>query len=358
MKLKEALLSFKGVIDNEYLDRYVELVNSPFSFEDQDYTEEHHVIPVSFYQGKRNTELSYHMYKRTVAEADPHNSLVRLSFKNHCLAHWLLCQCTMEKLKHSMCIAFLKMTSFKVKLTDQLPATDLVRLQQSRNELMEADAFYWKPHEDQWLRENRTNYTLKECAEFLHKPYGVIATRCHKLGLTKKQPTRAPWTEDEITYLKANYPNTPITELTKVLSNRTPDAIGIKARSLGLTKELKGIGITGTGYKLKSQIENQKQWLIDNYITVYNIPTCRSMLGLSRSRLCTIVRDLGIHTRSRKPSINIKCLETSEVFNSKEFAVKITGISTFLINKSITTGCCVSSTTNTKYTDVHFQELA
>ena len=357
MKLKEALLSFDGVIDNEYLDQYVELVNSTFSFEDQDYSEEHHVIPVSFYYSKRNSELSYHMHKRTVAEADPHNALVRLSFKNHCLAHWLLCQCTVEKLKHSMCIAFLKMTSFKVKLTDQLPATDLARLQQLRNELMEADTFYWKPREDQWLYENRANYTLKECAELLHKPYGVVATRCHKLGLTKKQPIRIAWTEDELTYLIANYANTPSAELAEVLSNRTPDAICIKARSLGLTKELKGIGLAGTGYKSKSQIETQKQWLINNYITVYDIPTCRSILGLSRSRLCTIVRDLGIHTRSRKPSINIKCLETDEVFNSKELTAKITGISTFLINKSITTGCCVSSAINTKYIDVHFQEL-
>ena len=357
MNLKEALLSFDGVIDNEYLDRYIELVSNTFSFEEQDYTEEHHIIPVSFYNSKRNSNLSYHMHKRTIAEADPCNSLVKLSFKNHCLAHWLLCWCTNEKLKHSMCIAFLKMTGFKVKLTNQLSDTDFAHLQLVRNELMETDPFYWKPNEDQWLIKNRANYTLKECAEFLHKPYGVVATRCHKLGLTKKQAIRVLWTDDEIAYLKANYAATPIIELVKVLSNRTPVAIGIKARSLGLIKELKGIGITGTGYKPKSHIENQKQWLIDNYIVVYDIPTCRSILGLSRSRLCTIARELGINTRSRKISSTIKCLETKEIFNSKELAARNTGISRFLINKAISTGCRVSSMSNSKYIDVHFQEL-
>ena len=79
MNLKEALLSFDGVVDNEYLDQYVELVNSTISFSSTDYTEKHHVIPVSFYKDKKDPNVSYHVHKRDVAEADSRNFITYLS---------------------------------------------------------------------------------------------------------------------------------------------------------------------------------------------------------------------------------------------------------------------------------------
>jgi hypothetical protein len=357
MNLKEALLSFDGVIDNEYLDRYVELVSDTISFPNATYTEAHHIIPVSFYYKERDASISYHMHKRTVAEADTRNRLVQLAFKDHCLAHWLLCWCTTDTLGHAMRVAFLHMTGFKLKLTDTLTEEELNYLQHLRNELMETDPFYWTPEEDYWLINNRASYSLKECAEILHKTFGAVATRCNKLGLTQKQSDQIPWTTEETNYLIANYSSTPITDLAKSLPNRTRAAIQIKAQSLKLQKEIKGIGNVGNGYKHKNQIEEQKQWLLDNYIINYSIPECRSILGLSRSRLCTLARELGINTRSKKPSTKLTCSETGETFGSIQEAMEVLGISRFLITKAINTGVSISSSSNLRYTNVHLKEL-
>ena len=298
MNLKEALLSFDGVIDNEYLDQYVNLVNNTFSFSDQNYFEKHHVIPVSFYYKQRDPTMSYSQHRYNIVNADTRNYLVRLPFKQHCLAHWLLCKCTEGKLSYSTRAAFLKMTGVKIKATT-LTEEDLDSIQQLRNQVMLDHPFYWSPDETDWLIKNRSKYTRKECATILHKTPMAISHRCNELGITCNTPAHM-WTDEEIDYLAANFSNTPTAELAVVLTNHSKSDINHKAWVLGLKKA--------------------------------NLP-------------------------KNHYSIKVMCLETGEIFCSKSAAQKAAGLCANAMVRALKYGAAVSSSNNEKYHNVHFKEL-
>lgn len=83
MELKRKLLQLNIVEDNEYLDKYCELVESN---KETKYikgkTHKHHIIPKSYYK---------------INNIDMNNSkdnLVNLLFKNHILAHYYLSLCS------------------------------------------------------------------------------------------------------------------------------------------------------------------------------------------------------------------------------------------------------------------------
>lgn len=129
-KLKEALLSFDGVIDNEYLDQYIALVSNSFSFLETDYTESHHVIPASFYKSFRDKDMTEAVFRNKIVDEDPKNSKVELLFKDHCKAHWLLFNCTSGYLKSANALAFINMTGSKTKLQTGLTDIEYDELQQ------------------------------------------------------------------------------------------------------------------------------------------------------------------------------------------------------------------------------------
>ena len=100
--LKSKLLSCKGFIDNEYLDKYVQLVerNRRTSRKGKNINS-HHIIPRSWF---KLNGLSI--------DNNPTN-LVNLEYRNHVLAHYYLCLCTCTKLQYANELALMLLTSRK-----------------------------------------------------------------------------------------------------------------------------------------------------------------------------------------------------------------------------------------------------
>ena len=97
-KVKARLLEL-GFLDNEYLDKYIEVLEANLETKrNRKSTQAHHAIPVKTYW------TSSEPYKRTealkLAKADPINFEVRLLYKDHILIHSLLTLCTnLDKLQ-------------------------------------------------------------------------------------------------------------------------------------------------------------------------------------------------------------------------------------------------------------------
>ena len=86
MSLKEKLLLLNIVEDNEYLDKYVELIESNRKTKREKFkTQKHHIIPRYYYK-KNNLEVN-----------DSDSNCVNLLYKDHCLAHYYLCLCSVDK---------------------------------------------------------------------------------------------------------------------------------------------------------------------------------------------------------------------------------------------------------------------
>ena len=81
--IKQCLLNTGYFVDNQYLDDYIDLIQKPFSL--TNYTEDHHVLPVSYYKYKYNCKDRKEA--KILADKDVNNLKIKLSFANHCKAH-------------------------------------------------------------------------------------------------------------------------------------------------------------------------------------------------------------------------------------------------------------------------------
>ncbi len=81
-QLKKKLLDLKIVVDNEYLDKYVEIIFNNLDTKKEKYkTQKHHIIPKCYYRHeKMNIDNSS-------------NNLVNLYYKDHVLSHYFLFMC-------------------------------------------------------------------------------------------------------------------------------------------------------------------------------------------------------------------------------------------------------------------------
>lgn len=86
---KETILKYNWFVDNEYLDQYLQLVNSA-NPNISEY-EEHHVIPACYYKLKFPR---LRMSARALANDDIDQKIVKLSRADHIEAHRLLALCT------------------------------------------------------------------------------------------------------------------------------------------------------------------------------------------------------------------------------------------------------------------------
>lgn len=358
-KLKEALLSFDGVIDNEYLDQYIALVSNSFSFFGNDYTEKHHVIPVAFYKMTYNCR-SREEAEYKFADKDANNFKVKLLFKDHCKAHWLLFNCTTDTLKNACAVAFIRMIRNEAKLANGLTDAEYEELQQYRNQVRQDSTLYWSAEEDQWLIDNYSIKTIDECVEQLGRSTRSIQDRATSLGVTNLN-YRECWSAEEIKWLTANYNKFTKEELSQYL-NRPLDGVRSKLIRLGLGADphkqftmeedswlLKHFGIDygakesaqylgrdvgivcdhakilGIGGRAKELYYSKKlerdtkckTWLLENY-TNFTGFECAKQLGISKSLLYTYAKDLNLKFKPRsepnKPIKYVKCLNTGEVF--------------------------------------------
>lgn len=91
-KVKAKLIEL-GFLDNEYLDKYIEVLEANLETKrNRKSTQAHHAIPVNTYW------TSSEPYKRTyalkLAKADPINFEVHLLYKDHLIIHSYLTLCT------------------------------------------------------------------------------------------------------------------------------------------------------------------------------------------------------------------------------------------------------------------------
>lgn len=103
-KIKEILLNTKYFIDNEWLNKYCELIENNRNTKKEKYkTQKHHIIPKCY----------YNMNKIEIDNSK--ENLVNLLYKDHILAHYYLCLCTEGNFHYKLANAFFHLTYRKWK---------------------------------------------------------------------------------------------------------------------------------------------------------------------------------------------------------------------------------------------------
>ena len=96
MALKEKLLSLGIVENNEYLDKYVELIESNRETKREKFkTQKHHIIPKYYYKTNH------------LVVDNSKSNVVEVSYKNHILLHYYLALCSIDIYKYKSYHSFL-----------------------------------------------------------------------------------------------------------------------------------------------------------------------------------------------------------------------------------------------------------
>ena len=126
-QIKQSLLNTGYFEDNEYLDKYCDLVIIKSTKQDSLKTQEHHCIPICYYKLIYNFKKDLDAKKK--ANLDSNNYIINILYKDHILVHYYLCFCSKPKLKNRLINAFFHLTNRKWKYTDFNPETDLEEYQ-------------------------------------------------------------------------------------------------------------------------------------------------------------------------------------------------------------------------------------
>ena len=97
--VKVTLTSLPGFIDNDYLLKYVRLIERNRNTRNRKGTNKHHIIPKSWF--KLNNQVINNNLE----------NLVTLSYRDHVLAHYFLCLCTEEQLQFANQLALMCLVS-------------------------------------------------------------------------------------------------------------------------------------------------------------------------------------------------------------------------------------------------------
>lgn len=241
ISLKQKLLATGYFIDNKYLDEYIELVLQPATTDS--YTEKHHIIQKQYF--------------KLIGQPINNNSdnVVKLLYKDHCKAHWLLYYCTTDFLKTDNAAAVEYIKKMYLKLTNKnrfsFNEVDFNIIQAYMDDIINNKTSKWyADSEIEFLINNYTKLGASECANILGRSLGSIHSKALELNLCQERPKLWTLAEDEI--LKKYF----ILEgrlVYKRLPGRSKLACQKRAFKLGLHSE--------------SQIwtEDQKIFLKENY---------------------------------------------------------------------------------------------
>lgn len=95
MDLRKTLMDYNICEENEYLDKYLQLVNKNMLTEQVRYeTELHHVVPVCYYAQEYNINRADAL---KLADKDSNNFKVNMSHSDHVLAHIYLAKCSRKE---------------------------------------------------------------------------------------------------------------------------------------------------------------------------------------------------------------------------------------------------------------------
>lgn len=340
--LKTYLLSLGCFLDNEYLEEYLLLVEQPSSFSETDYTEDHHIIPRSYYKSDYSKTAS----TEDIALKDPYNRLVKLSYSDHFYAHWLLYNCTTGKLKSSNAKAVLAMSGradilnfskneilqicYEIKrnsdfywsLEEDAKLIELYKTGTAEELNMMATILdrtigavrgrithlklsdrNWTPEEEIWLKLNYENLGKAACARHLNRTLDAVEHKINKLKISNRL-----WTDEDIAWLIANYASTPTAVCAEFL-HRSFKSVEAKASYLNLTKAIRWTA-------------SDELWLQENK-PQHTWQFCSEYLGRSISSLQQKAAALGIlNDYQQKVSKKVRCIETFEIFSSISQACK------------------------------------
>ena len=100
--LKNKLLGTNYFVNNDYLNRYCELIISNKNTKKEEYkTQRHHIIPRCYYR-KENIKIN-----------NKKENIVNLTYKDHILAHYYLCLCAKDAILYKLEYAFFYMLNNK-----------------------------------------------------------------------------------------------------------------------------------------------------------------------------------------------------------------------------------------------------
>lgn len=137
ISLKDKLLSHDGFIDNEYLNRYVQLVERHRRTSRRaGNTNSHHIVPRSWYK------------LHSLPVDNCLSNLVVLPYREHTLAHYYLCLCTDGNLQYANELALILLVSRK-------------KLNTSERLLVQGLPLYNNIYED-YLQKKQSGYRLYE----------------------------------------------------------------------------------------------------------------------------------------------------------------------------------------------------
>lgn len=244
MILKEKLLKTGYFIDNKYLNDYIKLMTTSNEWKDSEYTEVHHILQKQYFK---------------IINQPVDNSLdnkIRLLYKDHCKAHYLLYFCTLGKLKSANAKAVNKM--FKV-----ITKTNIISktFRNSVIELSEAD--YAK------IQEYADKIYNDENSEF--------------------------YTKEELGILKNNYSSIPFKELRKLLPNRSAESIRSKA-----SKELHLVAF--------SAWSEEEIIILKQYYSIEGKAIMNRLPKRTWKTITTQANVLGLHTKNYWSDDDIKVL--------------------------------------------------
>ena len=238
--LKKYLLSTNVFLDNEYLSEYLGLIFDNLDKSFNCYYENHHVLPSIYYKHLYNCKTRHQ--SDAYAKKDKNNFIVKLLYKDHCKAHWLLYFCTKDYMKQANEAAVRYISEMYTKLTGiekhkfEFVQEDFDLLQNYMNDIVnDEDSRYWKADEIDILKANYTLFGPDYCVKLLpkHTKYGILS-EARKLNLIYTKY----WTEEEINFLILNYKTKGITYCQSTLKNRTRNTIIRKAHELGLKTDV------------------------------------------------------------------------------------------------------------------------
>ena len=234
-QLKQKLLKTNYFVNNEYLDKYLDLVLTERQINSA-YYEKHHVIPVSLYKliNKCKTKLE----ALAIADGDPDNYIKILLYKDHVYSHYLLYFCTKGKLKHGMGESVFRMISIYPKLVNK--TKKYIPTQKEFNELQklfekiveDPNSRFWKQEQINYLIEHYAETPIQEIADYLGKSYS--STKSKALSLKLKRNVNH-WTASEIKFLKDNYSQFGMAYCAESL-NRSMTAVKSKTSELGIRR--------------------------------------------------------------------------------------------------------------------------
>ena len=106
--LKQLLLETKIFIDNDYFEKYYEIIEKNLNTEKVKFkTEAHHIMPRHYFKHIGCNDWNCHKKDAMVNK----DNIVNLLYKDHILAHYYLCKCAKEKwLKDAMLSSFYYMS--------------------------------------------------------------------------------------------------------------------------------------------------------------------------------------------------------------------------------------------------------